>query len=159
MKQSFLTFASRYVVAILVGLGLLLLHTVVSGGLFAVFIPQNTSPWELGKIAFWPLLLVAVVLPSPAAQALAQCVVTTVSLVMIGWLCQAMGLNGAVSLVVWMVLLALALYFVMPNAPSPWWVLGAVVLGVGFVMLTYYPALWGPFLDPADVAAMATITF
>ncbi|WP_409968280.1 hypothetical protein RFF05_17475 [Bengtsoniella intestinalis] len=157
MKQSFLSFASRYVMAILLGLGLLLLHTEVEGGALTVFIPQTISPWELGKIAFWPLLLVAVVLPSP--QSLAPCVVTTVGLVLLGWLCQGIGLESAVILVLWMALLALSLYCLQPKESSPWWVVAVLVLGVGFVMLTFFPALWGPFLDPTDVAAMATLAF
>lgn len=155
MKQSFLSFASRYVVTILVGLGLLMLHSQIGEGLLSIFVPQTTSPWELGKVAFWPLLLVLVLFPSH--KALAQCVVATVSLVLVGWLCQDM--RGAVWVVAWMLVLALSLSLVAPKEKNFCWPISVFVLTVAFVVLTFYPVYWGPFLDPTDVAAMATIPY
>ncbi len=59
MKQTFNQFAIRFLTAILCGVFLLLLHSVVGGGPLAVFVPRQSSAWELSKLAFWPLALTA----------------------------------------------------------------------------------------------------
>ena len=52
-----IVFALRYLAAAVVcGLALLLLHSTAQAGLPAAFVPQCPSPWELSKLAFWPLL-------------------------------------------------------------------------------------------------------
>lgn len=158
MKQSFLSFALGYVLSVLLGLGLAVLHTVVCGGIFAIFVPQSTSPWELGKLAFWPLIVVGVTLPGPWTQGVVRCVIATVAMVFLGWLCQVAGGSGAVWIVLWMAVLAVTLS--LPAMDGQWWwLLAVVVLALSYGVLSYSPALWGPFLDPADVAAMAVIPY
>lgn len=157
MKQSFLPFALRYVLSVLLGLGLAVLHNTVCGGWFALFIPQSTSAWELGKLAFWPLLLLCAITPTIASAA--RCVVATVGLVSACWLCQLAGAPGGAYVVAWMAVLAVVLLTVAPQNGGHWWFVAVLVLGVSFGALTYYPALWGPFLDPTDVAAMAVIPY
>ena len=56
MRDPFNRFALRYLAAVVCGLALLLLHSTVQSGLPAAFVPQCPSPWELSKLAFWPLL-------------------------------------------------------------------------------------------------------
>ena len=53
--------ALRYLAAIVCGLLLLMLRgeaAAGSSGPLAVLVPQAPSPWELSKLAFWPLVLV-----------------------------------------------------------------------------------------------------
>ena len=56
MRDPFNRFALRYLAAVVCGLALLLLHSTAQSGLPAAFVPQCPSPWELSKLAFWPLL-------------------------------------------------------------------------------------------------------
>ena len=56
MRDPFNRFALRYLGAVVCGLALLLLHSTAQSGLPAAFVPQCPSPWELSKLAFWPLL-------------------------------------------------------------------------------------------------------
>src|SRR5699024_5677189 len=56
MRDPFNRFALRYLTAVVCGLALLLLHGTAQSGLPAVFVPQCPSPWELSKLAFWPVL-------------------------------------------------------------------------------------------------------
>ena len=56
MRDPFNRFALRYLGAVVCGLALLLLHSTAQSGLPAAFVPQCPRPWELSKLAFWPLL-------------------------------------------------------------------------------------------------------
>ena len=56
MGDPFNRFALRYPAAVVCGLALLLCHGAVRGGPLAVLAPQCPSPWELGKLGFWPVL-------------------------------------------------------------------------------------------------------
>ena len=52
--------AIRYLAAIVCGLLLLMLRggAAAGSGPLAVLVPRAPSPWELSKLAFWPLVLV-----------------------------------------------------------------------------------------------------
>lgn len=72
MRDPFNRFALRYLAAVVCGLALLLLHSTAQSGLPAAFVPQCPSPWELSKLAFWPLLA-AWVLTGGWAGSAARC--------------------------------------------------------------------------------------
>lgn len=166
MKTSFNHFAVRYLTAVLCGLLLLLLHGAVQGGLLAVFVPQTPSPWELSKLAFWPMLLGCLVTGRiggarrPLSQDLPALVGTPLVLTLLDWAVLSLGGSGGVCLALWVALLALGLAFGPDGGGrrTVWAVLAAAMAGF-YILLTYLPLLWGPFLDPTDVAAMATIPF
>lgn len=165
MKQSFNQFAMRFLTTILCGLFLLLLHAVVHGGPLAVLVPRASSAWELSKLAFWPLLLACLLdycwgkthrpMPLPAL------VLTPLVLTAADWGVLAMGGNGGICLALWVTALAVALAFGTTDGGKQRrvWLAAAVALGVAYVVLTYVTPLCGPFLEPGDVAAMATIPF
>lgn len=159
MKDSFSSFALRYVLALLVGIALLLSHRLVDGGLLSPLVPQVASPWELSKLPFWSLLAVSF-LGQLSMTRLAQITCTTVVLTLCNWAILSLGGNGALCLVVWMAVMALVLAWnPLSQAKSGAWLMAVITLGVFYILLSYRPLLWGPFLDPSDVAAMATIPF
>ena len=71
----------------------------------------------------------------------------------------SLGGSGPWCLVVWMCVLAVTLAWGTPEKLGRWplWPVLALALVGFYILLTYLPLYWGPFLDPRDVAAMATI--
>jgi hypothetical protein len=55
MKEQFDRFALRLISVLLTGL---LMMTLRGRGVLAMFTPQYASPWELGKLVYWPMLAV-----------------------------------------------------------------------------------------------------
>lgn len=160
MKQSFNQFAIRFLTTILCGLFLLLLHTVIRGGPLAVFVPRNSSAWELSKLAFWPLLLTALLTGrKDCPSSLPALVLAPLTLVLADWAVLAMGGSGGICLALWVAALAVALAFGCAGKHRTLWLVLAILLGVGYLLATYFAPLWGPFLPPGDVAAMSTIPF
>lgn len=164
MKHPFNRFAVRYLAAVLLGLMALMLHGSVQGGLLAVLVPQAPSPWELSKLAFWPLLLVtllSVLLKREhgLGRQMPILVVAPVAMTLLCWALLSLGGSGPLCLVVWMCVLAAVLAVGVPEKLGRWPVWPVLVLALAgfYILLTYLPLYWGPFLDPRDVAAMATI--
>ena len=112
MRDPFNRFALRYLAAVVCGLALLLLHSTAQSGLPAAFVPQCPSPWELSKLAFWPLLAAWVLTGRlgrerrTLLQDLPAAVLTPLAMTAACWGLAAAGGNGAASLAVWAVLLA-----------------------------------------------------
>ena len=116
MRDPFNRFALRYLAAVVCGLALLLLHSTAQSGLPAAFVPQCPSPWELSKLAFWPLLAAWVLTGRlgrerrTLLQDLPAAVLTPLAMTAACWGLAAAGGNGAASLAVWAVLLAAVLF-------------------------------------------------
>ena len=105
MRDPFNRFALRYLAAVVCGLALLLLHSTAQSGLPAAFVPQCPSPWELSKLAFWPLLA--------------------------AWL------------------LAAGTAFCPDGRKHPGlWAALALLLAGLYMLLTFTPPGWGPFVNP-----------
>ena len=129
MRDPFNRFALRYLAAVVCGLALLLLHSTAQSGLPAAFVPQCPSPWELSKLAFWPLLAAWVLTGRlgrerrTLLQDLPAAVLTPLAMTAACWGLAAAGGNGAASLAVWAVLLAAGfgsrLLPVPVNTPKP----------------------------------------
>ena len=112
MGEHFDRFALRYPAAVICGLALLLCHGAVRGGPLAVLAPQCPSPWELGKLGFWPVLAAwgltgrlgrerrSLVRDLPAA------VLVPPGMTLACWALVAAGGRGAASLGIWAALLA-----------------------------------------------------
>lgn len=163
MKHPFNRFAVRYLAAVLLGLLALMLHGSVQGGILAVLVPQAPSPWELSKLAFWPLLAVALLSGVKREHGLGRqlpmLVIAPVAMTLVCWALLSLGGSGPLCLVVWMCVLAAVLAVGVPERLGRWPVWPVLVLALAgfYILLTYLPLYWGPFLDPRDVAAMATI--
>lgn len=135
MRDPFNRFALRYLAAVVCGLALLLLHSTAQSGLPAAFVPQCPSPWELSKLAFWPLL--------------AAWVLTPLAMTAACWGLAAAGGNGAASLAVWAVLLAAGTAFCPDGRKHPGlWAALALLLAGLYMLLTFTPPGWGPFVNP-----------
>lgn len=131
-----------------------------------VLSPVNESPWEMGKLAFWPYLCAAMALWRMTPEANFR-----------GGHCLAALSSTAVMIILWGLLWGtvpayilfsasmgggMALYSVI--CKKKWgdgmaWYLAAVLLGVAYVLLTARPLSGGIFRIPGDVSTMGTIPF
>ena len=118
-------FALRYLAAVVCGLALLLFHGAADSGLPAAFVPQCASPWELSKLAFWPGLA-AWVMTSRLGGARRPLL---------------RDLPAAV--------LAASMAFCPDGEKHPvlWTALALALAGL-YMLLTFTPPAWGPFLAP-----------
>ena len=119
MRDPFNRFALRYLAAVVCGLALLLLHSTAQSGLPAAFVPQCPSPWELSKLAFWPLL--------------AAWVLT--------------GRLGRERRTLLQDLPAAVLTPLAMKHPGLWAALALLLAGL-YMLLTFTPPGWGPFVNP-----------
>jgi len=169
MKQSFNHFAIQFLSAILLGLLLVALHSRILGGFFAIFVPKFASPWELSKLIYWPMLG-SVLFTQQAktsawepGRAAACLVLTPMALFLLCWCLSLLNLSSGVYVLLWILVMASGmLAATMGDADrklSPVWLVLAVALGMLYVIFSYMPPQWGPFLDPTDVAAMARIPY
>lgn len=98
MKHPFNRFAVRYLAAVLLGLLALMLHGSVQGGILAVLVPQAPSPWELSKLAFWPLLAVALLSGVKREHGLGRqlpmLVIAPVAMTLVCWALLSLGGSG-----------------------------------------------------------------
>ena len=165
MKQSFNHFAIRFLSAILLGLLLVALHSRISGGFFTMFVPKFASPWELSKLVYWPMLG-AVLFTRQAkkpGREVPCLVLTPLALFLLCWCLSLLNLSSGVYVLLWVLIMAGGiLAATMGNAEeklSSFWLVLVVALGMLYVIFSYMPPHWGPFLDPTDVAAMASIPY
>ena len=133
-----------------------------------VLSPINESPWELGKLVFWPYLTAALLLwrlePLESASRGGHCAALLAATALMVLLCRF--LWGVLPL--WLLFCgaaagAMALYHFLLRRRLPGgellWYLLAILLGVAYLLLTALPLTGGIFLDPRDAAAMATIPY
>lgn len=163
MKHPFNRFAVRYLAAVLLGILALLLHGAVRGGPLAVLVPQAPSPWELSKLAFWPMLGSFALAGwlgrgcCPLRRDLPAVVLTPAVMTLLCWAVFALQWKGSTCLAVWTALLAVGCAAPVRTEKAAFWAVLAAALAGFYILLTYLPFYWGPFLDPRDVAAMATL--
>ena len=168
MKDRFNRFAVRLLTALLLGLLALLLHGWADNALLGIFLPKNASPWELSKLAYWPMLAALLLtghltggLRATGGCMLPGIVLTAPALFLGCWAVSSLEPSGSVYLVLWVVLTALGAAVTVARDQG-WengslWLVLAAALGALYVIFTFMPPVWGPFLDPRDVAAMAVI--
>lgn len=169
MKNRFAVFSIRFLAILLLGIFLLLLHAVAHNPICAVFTPRCASPWELSKLVYWPML-VAFAIPTndgggkkkESASWLPWQVIGPGAAVAIFWVFSAFRPGAGVYLLTWIIVsavaLTLALYGVLASTDRSVWMVLIVALGIAYIILTFLPPMVGPFLDPTDVAALATIS-
>ena len=148
--------ALRYLAAIVCGLLLLMLRgeaAAGSSGPLAVLVPRAPSPWELSKLAFWPLVLVWLAggLRRRGAwtRDLPPVVLVPPAMALACWGLLAAGGRGETCLIVWAAFLVMGLAFSPDGSRWPGlWIGLALALGCGYAVLTAAPLDWGPFSVP-----------
>lgn len=127
-----------------------------------VLSPVNASPWELGKLAFWPCLPAVLVLrrldSGSSLSGLCAAVLTATAL--------AVGLGAAGLSPVPLCLLAashgLAAYALLLHRlrrGTMYWYTALILLGIAYILFTILPPLSPLFTDPSDVSAIVPIPF
>jgi len=164
MKDRFNRFAVRFLTALLLGVLALLLHGWARNPVLGIFVPRNGCAWELGKLAYWPMLASALLTGhltggsgKKAFSAAPWMTLTSLALFLAQWAVSALEPGGGVRVVLWIALTALGTILWDRELKGGAWSVIAAVLGALYVAFTFWPPLWGPFLDPLDAAAMATI--
>ena len=155
MRDSIDRVALRYLAAVVLGLAMLLLHGVVSGGPAAVLVPQRASPWELSKLVYWPLLGACLVTcrlgrtPGPLIRDLPAAVLASLGAAAVNWAVLSAGGSGRLCLAVWGLALTAGLAFGPDGTRRPrLCLLLCLALGAAYVLLTFFCPAWGLFLDP-----------
>lgn len=134
----------------------------------AVLSPVNESPWERGKLVFWPCLCAALLLwrmePAKDAAGGSYCAATVCATGLMTMLCALSGDAAPVYLLFGIALaggMALHRFVLLRRTwggAALWYPL-VILLAIAYLLLTACPLSWGIFLDPKDAAAMATIPF
>lgn len=106
----FYRFTLRFLAAVLLGL---LLLALPAGGPLQAVVPQRLEAWQLGKLAFWPLLAESALLAlwerRPLSRDCPLIVLTTLALAVSSWGALALGDRGRLCLALWISLLAAGL--------------------------------------------------
>ena len=148
-------FALRYLAAVVCGLALLLFHGAADSGLPAAFVPQCASPWELSKLAFWPGLAAWVMTSRlggarrPLLRDLPAAVLAPLTAAAADWALLAAGGRSTMGLAVWAAVLAASMAFCPDGEKHPvlWTALALALAGL-YMLLTFTPPAWEPFLAP-----------
>lgn len=167
MKNPFYRLVTGFLCAAVVGLVLAAVYGKLPCVVTAVLAPCFQSPWELSKLAYFPLLCAVALTRStakkdrvPLRADLMLLSLTPLALFFALWATAPLEI-GNLRLLLWLAVL-LAGFLVTGRVKqagkndSVWWAL-VVALGVAYVLFTLFPPAMGPFLDPRDVAAMATL--
>ena len=164
MKDHFNRFAVRYLTALLLGLLALLLHAWADNPLLGIFMPRCSSPWELSKLAYWPMLAALLLtshltdgLRATVGKALPSLTLTAPLLFLMYWLISGLEPAWGVYLLLWIAAAAIGTALSDRGKAGGVWLVLAVALGAIYVIFSFLPPTFGPFLDPHSAAAMATI--
>ncbi|MCI2057068.1 MAG: hypothetical protein LKJ86_07985 [Oscillibacter sp.] len=165
MKNTFNRFAIRFLEILFLGFALLAFRS--AGGIFGIFAPRIPSAWELSKLEFWPLLA-AILLTGPFTGSIGKAlreaapwlVAAPLFLMLAFWGISRAHPAGGIYLVVWLAVSAAAAALSVQG--RTWkhggaWLVIAAVVAAAYILFSFLPPCFGPFLDSADAAAMATI--
>lgn len=134
----------------------------------AVLTPISRSPWELGKLVFWPYLCGALLLwrleKGESSPSGGHCAALLFSTALMLLLCHFFGLTLPLPLLSGMALGGGMLLYHTLLRRRLWggqlmWYLLTVALGVAYLLLTALPPDFGIFLEPRGAAAMTPIPF
>ena len=161
MKRKAARYAIGYGVTVLTGVLLACLQEEMGGVVLRVLSPMNESPWELGKLCFWPYLAGALLIWRLGDGEDSR--------------------GGHCALLVWMPLAMTALAYLLPGAAEVlryvvpglgivlyalvlrrklWggellWYTLAILLGIAYLLLTAAPPQGGLFAEPMALPTMA----
>lgn len=166
MKDRFNRFAVRFLTALLVGLLALLLHDWARNPALGIVMPKNGCAWELGKLAYWPMLATVALtgrltggVKKTFSSAAMWLFLTPLALFLAEWAVMALDAGRGLRVALWVALAAAGTALWDNEKKGELWPVLAIALGVLYVVFTFRPPLWGPFLDPLDAAAMAAIPY
>lgn len=162
MKDRFDRFVLRFLAILLLGL---LLMTLRGHGILAVFTPQYASPWELGKLLYWPMLVVFSLTSSwsegvkkTICSAAPAMILAPLALQACCWAVQSLRPAAAVLILLWVIAVAVGTALAdQGKTHTSLWLPFVLLEGVLLVIFTFCPPSFGPFIDPRDVAAMGII--
>ncbi|MBQ0038395.1 MAG: hypothetical protein KBS74_06975 [Clostridiales bacterium] len=155
-------------VGVTVAVGILLwwLYARFPNPVTAILAPITGSPWETGKLIFWPYIAGALLewkISGGTGSRSGHCMILVLMPLLLTALCW-LGPAFPVA-VVWLTVLSVgaALYaFVLRRrlwgGELLWYTL-AILLGIAYLLFTVLPPMGGPFTDSADVSAMGTIPY
>lgn len=163
MKGQFDRFVIRFLAVLLLGLALM---TLRGYGVLAVFTPRYASPWELGKLLYWPMLTVFSLTAkwsggwkkalNSAAPAI---LLAPLALMLCCWAVQPVRPAAGVFVLLWMIASAVGTALAdQEQRHSALWLVLVLVEGALLVVLTFWPPLFGPFLNPNHTAAINMIS-
>ena len=165
MRRKLARYVIGYGVTVLTGVLLACLQQEIGGVVLRVLAPMNESPWELGKLCFWPYLAGALLiwrLGDGEDSRGGHCALMVLMPLVMTALCallapRAPGMMAAL----WLVVLALgvALYALVLRrwlwgGELLWYTL-AILLGIAYLLLTAMPPEGGIFADLTGVPTMA----
>lgn len=164
MKDRFNRFAVRFLTTLLLGILMLLLHGWAANPVLGILMPRWGSPWELSKLAYWPMLASLLLtghlsggVGATVKKALPCLSLTAPALFAVYWLISGLEPAWGVYLLLWVVAAAVGMALSDCGGRGGVWLVLAVALGALYVIFTFCPPAFGPFLDPHSAAAMATI--
>ena len=166
MKEPFSRFALRFPLALGLGAVMLLAHGPLADGPCGAVIPRNTSPWELSKLAFFPLLLAlcATARHSGGMGKTLRAAALPVTLAALGMaavltLLGPLAAGTSTAMLLWVALTALTLAMAERWSGNAVGLVLLAALAAAYLLFSFRPPLLGPFLEPGDVAAMAPIAW
>lgn len=161
MRRNVARYAIGYGVTVMTGVLLACLQEEVGGVVLRVLSPVNESPWELGKLCFWPYLVGALLiwrLGDGEDSRGGHCALLVAMPLMMTAL--AYLLPGAAEVLRYTVpaagvaLYALVLRRRLWGGELLWYTL-AILLGIAYLLLTAAPPRGGIFAAPAALPTMA----
>ena len=158
MKEQFDRFALRLISVLLTGL---LIMTLRGRGVLAMFTPQYASPWELGKLVYWPMLAVFSLTArwsggwrQTLRVAAPAIVLAPLALSGCCWAVQPLRPAAAVLILLWVVAAAIGTALAdQGRAHSARWLPFLLAEGLLIAAFTFCPPVIGPFLDPKEAVA------
>jgi len=166
VKKRYGGYILSFVIAVAAGVLLRCLYAASPNPVMATLAPVNNSPWELGKMVFWPYLAGALAthrLTHREDSRAGQCLTLIGMTFMMILGCWAGRRFFDSCLAIWLIVLAagIVLYATVLRKKTLggellWYAL-AILLGIAFVLFSAMPPASSLFTDPAHVAAMATI--
>lgn len=167
MKNPFYRLVVGFLSTALLGLLFAGLYGAVPMVVTAILAPNCQSPWELSKLAYFPLMLGILLTRWTCKDRLpwrADLMLLTLAgptLFLLFWV-TAPFVTGKLRLILWLVVLAGGFLLsgrAKEKQDGGLWKMLALALGLVYIIFTFLPPLAGPFLDPSTAAAMAVIPF
>lgn len=164
MKEHFHFFAVRFLTVLLLGLLALALHPWAGMPIPGIVLPRCSSPWELSKLAYWPMLAALLLtghlsggMKKTLTQALPSLTLTAPILFLAYWAISRLEPSWGIYLLLWILAAAAESALSRRGGKSSVWAVLAAALGLLYLIFTFCPPSAAPFLDLHDAAVMATI--
>lgn len=163
VRRKWFGYAACFALTVVMGILLRCLNERMPSPVFAVLTPVNSSPWEMGKLIFWPYIAAALATHRMTNGETARAghyltlVLTTLAMIALCWVFRFYSLPVyLIVLAAGLLLHALLWRYKCPGGELLWAVL-AILLGIAFLLFTAMPPDGTLFADAAQAAARVTI--